>query len=222
MLWMAAPDGPGGSIVAAWPSNHPMGDHPTAGERRITSAGLNRLLSRLGADNTRAAAEYQRLRHTLERFFDWRGAWPPEECADETLDRLTRRLEEDTEIGDVWAYARGIARLVLLERQRRPFAVSISDGLELPDLSAPPSDTNEPLQACFDRCLERLPSESRTAVLDYYAAERREKIDNRRSLALRFGISESALRNRIQRIRDRLERCVLACMTRREGRTDDA
>ena len=41
-----------------------------------------------------------------------------------------------------------------------------------------------------------------------YVAERRAKIDNRRRLAQIFGFSESALRNRVQRVRDRLERCV--------------
>jgi DNA-directed RNA polymerase specialized sigma24 family protein len=222
MLRSAAADPSGGNILAAWLPSHPMGDQPIGRERRITSTGLKRLLARLGAGDDRAAAEYERLRLALERFFDWRGAWPADECADETLDRLARRLEEQTEIDNVWAYARGVARLVLLERQRRPPAVSISPRLDLPDLSAPLSDPNEPLQACFDRCLERLPAESRSAVLDYYGAERREKIDNRRRLALRFGVSESALRNRIQRIRDRLERCVLACMTESEGPADGA
>jgi DNA-directed RNA polymerase specialized sigma24 family protein len=222
MLRIAAVGVSGGNILAAWPPSHPMGDQPIGRERRITSRGLTRLLSRLGADDDRAAAEYERLRQTLERFFDWRGAWPPEECADETLDRLARRLEEDVEVGDVWAYARGIARLVLLERQRRPSARSIGECFDLPDPSAPTHDANDPLLTCFDRCLEALPAESRTAVLDYYGAERREKIETRRRLAIRFGVSDSALRNRIQRIRDRLERCVMACMGGTEGRTDGA
>jgi DNA-directed RNA polymerase specialized sigma24 family protein len=67
------------------------------------------------------------------------------------------------------------------------------------------------LMACFDRCLAALPTDSRSLVLEYYVAERREKIDNRRRLAQRIGLSESALRNRVQRVRDRLERCVETC-----------
>ena len=35
--------------------------------------------------------------------------------------------------------------------------------------------------------------------------------DNRRRLALSLGLSESALRNRVQRVRNRLERCVQTC-----------
>ena len=53
------------------------------------------------------------------KFFDWRGGWPPDECADETLDRLARKLEEVV-VDNIRQYARGIARLVLLERRRQP------------------------------------------------------------------------------------------------------
>ena len=114
------------------------------------------------------------------------------------------------------SYTLGIARFVLLEWQRRPATVSGADRREIADLSAPPlslEDEDEPLRACFDRCLSALPDDSRTLVLEYYVAERRAKIDNRRRLAQTFGVSESALRNRVQRVRDRLERCVHTCTT---------
>ena len=116
---------------------------------------------------------------------------------------------------DVRSYALGIARLVLLEWQRRPATLSSADLPEIADLSAPVSRDleDEPLRTCFDRCLAALPADSRTLVLEYYVAERRAKIDNRRRLAQTFGVSESALRNRVQRVRDRLERCVHTCTT---------
>src|SRR5215470_11715039 len=92
--------------------------------RSITAADLARLLGRLGADEERAAIEYERLRRTLVRFFDWRGVCPADEYADQALDRLARKLDE-TPVGDVWNYAHGIARLLLLEHQRRPAMLSI-------------------------------------------------------------------------------------------------
>ncbi len=181
----------------------------------MTSVGFSRLLTRLDPDPERAAEEYEHLRLTLEKYFDWRGAWPPEECADETLDRLAQKLgsESEIEIHDVRRYARGIARLVLLEWQRRPTVVSLADDPRAVNLAAPSprDDDEEPVQECLSRCLAELPSQSRALVLSYYVAERRAKIDNRRRLAQTFGISESALRNRMQRLRSRLERCVQAC-----------
>ena len=108
-----------------------MRNRPTTDERRLSSTGFSRLLARLGPDSDEAAAQYERLRATLEKFFDWHGAWPPEECADETLDRLTRKLEGEIEIVDVRSYALGIARLVLLEWQRRPATLSSADRPEI-------------------------------------------------------------------------------------------
>jgi hypothetical protein len=99
-------------------------------DRTITAAGLALLLGRLDSDTERAALEYERLRRTLVRFFDWRGISPPDECADETLDRLARRLEEATRIDDVRSYAYGIARIVLLERRRRPALDSLDETRE--------------------------------------------------------------------------------------------
>src|SRR5215470_727602 len=59
----------------------------------ITKADLVRLLARLTADEERAAREYERLRRTPIKFFDERGVCPPDECADQTLDRLARKLQ---------------------------------------------------------------------------------------------------------------------------------
>src|SRR5688500_595493 len=103
--------------------------HRREDDRSITAAGLAGLLARLHPDADRAAEEDERLRRALVKCFDWRGGWPPDDCADETLDRLARRLEEDTSVADVRNYAHGIARLVLLERRRRPEFAS-TDGAE--------------------------------------------------------------------------------------------
>ena len=195
-----------------------MGTHTTRRAREPASAGFARLLARLDPNSDRAAAEYERLRFTLEKYFDWHGAWPPEECADETLDRLAEKVEAGTDIDNVWAYARGIARLVLLEWQRRPTTVPI-DHVDFADVSsalAPGADwkDDDVLQRCFDQCLAALADSTRALVLAYYADDRRAKIDNRRRLAQTLELSESALRNRVQRVRDRLENCVAACMAR--------
>jgi DNA-directed RNA polymerase specialized sigma24 family protein len=183
-------------------------------DRRLSAIGLARLLARLDPDAQRAAAEYVRLRRTLVRFFDLRGAWPPEECADDSLDRLARRLEpeQDAEpVADVWRYAHGIARLVLLERLRKPSPASIDDQ-DLTNLVAPtPNVDGDPLQDCFDCCLAAQPAEHRALALQYYVAEGQAKIDNRRGLARTLGITENALRRRVQRIREQLERCTQGC-----------
>ncbi len=182
----------------------------------MTAAALARLLTLLDDDAAAAALAYEHLRRSIEKFFDWHAAWPPEECADETLDRLVRKIDNDTPIDDVRRYARGIAKLVLLEWQRRPKLVSLDEGHHRATLwPAGEDDGDETLQECFDRCLGALPAESRMLILEYYVAEQRTRIDNRRRLARSLSLSDNALRSRVQRIRDRLERCVEACCSSR-------
>ena len=86
----------------------------------LTASAFDRLLLRLDPDPSRAAVAYETLRLSLTRFFDWRGAHFPDECADETMNRLARRLDEGAAVADIRSFALGIARLVLLEQARSP------------------------------------------------------------------------------------------------------
>jgi DNA-directed RNA polymerase specialized sigma24 family protein len=180
--------------------------------RSLSALGLSRLLARLDPDGDRAAQEYERLRRALVRFFDWRGAWDPEECADDTIDRLARKLAEDTTVDDLHSYARGIARLVLLERRRTPAPASIDHDPAFANWPSASGGGSEREHACLERCLAELPDEGRALVLDYYTGERDVKIANRRRLAASLDVSENALRSRVQRLRDRLESCMRGCL----------
>jgi DNA-directed RNA polymerase specialized sigma24 family protein len=174
------------------------------------------LLARLGPEAESAGTAYEHLRRALVSLFAWRGASTPEELADETLDRLARRLDEGVEVEDLARFARGIARLVLLEHWRRPEG----RGLPLDDAGRRPiaNDTSDDARSeCLHRCLGEIAPEGRDLILEYYSAEGRRRIDVRRSMARALGVSESALRNRAQRLRDRLERCITACLAGAAG-----
>jgi DNA-directed RNA polymerase specialized sigma24 family protein len=177
----------------------------------VTPRAFALLLERLGDDPSRGGEGYESLRRALVRFFDWRGAHAPDVCADETLDRLARRLEEDGTIQDVRAYAHGIARLVLLEQWRRPRERPADEADERLQ-AAPAAPEDDPREACFEQCLAKLPADGLALILQYYAAEGRQKIEGRKRLAASLGLSETALRNRAQRLRDRLERCIRRCL----------
>jgi DNA-directed RNA polymerase specialized sigma24 family protein len=171
-------------------------------------------MARLDPDTERAGAAYEALRRALIAFFAWRGAGTPDELADEVLDRLAARLGEGVAVENVPRFARGIARLVLLEYWRRPDARpgSLDDGgVTHPFAADPPEDV---LHGCLERCLSELPREGRELILGYYGAHGRLRIEGRKRLAAAVGASETALRNRAQRLRDRLERCVLGCVGR--------
>ena len=186
----------------------------------LTASALERLLARLDADASRAADAYEALRLALTRFFDWRGAHFPDECADETLNRLARRLDEGAEVGDLRGFALGIARLVLLERARSPQARHDElDEQTLPAAAPAALDGHPHLHDCLEACLASLEPDARTLILEYYQDQRRQKIERRVRLASQLGLTANALRSRAQRVRDWLERCVRACASRRSADT---
>jgi DNA-directed RNA polymerase specialized sigma24 family protein len=190
--------------------------------RGLNGAAFASLLARLGADADRAGTAYEDLRRALLGFFRWRGASTPEECADETLDRLAARIHDGVAVDDVPRFARGVARLVLLEHWRSPHAQQPpAEGHEPEALASPHDEGEEVLHQCLDHCLDELDAEGRGLILGYYAAEGRKRIDSRKRMAASLGLSESALRNRAQRLRDRLEACLTRCLAshRRPGDT---
>jgi DNA-directed RNA polymerase specialized sigma24 family protein len=192
-----------------------MATRGQAARWELTASALQQLLARLDADPTRAAEAYETLRLGLTRFFDWRGAHFPDECADETLNRLARRLDDGADVADLRGFALGIARLVLLERARSPLARQDAlDEQRIGPAPAPAPGPSPALHHCLDTCLNDLEPESRQLILEYYRDERRDKIDRRSRLAGELGLSANALRSRAQRVRDRLERCVRTCADR--------
>lgn len=184
---------------------------PSTGSGAVSASSLSRLLARLHSDTEQAGREYVQLRRALVRFFDWRGASAPDECADETLDRLAVKVE-NTVVDDLRAFAYGIAGFVLRERSRARTPLSLDEHPRFSMSSSPPTAEDDPLQRCFYQCLDGSADDSRSLMLRYYEGQGQAKISNRGRLAAELGLTENALRCRIQRLRDRLERCVRSCL----------
>jgi len=55
-------------------------------------------------------------------------------------------------------------------------------------------------------------------IMVYYALEKRDKIEARKALAERFGISINNLRVRLYRIRAGLEKCIRECTEKGSSR----
>src|SRR5262245_30762136 len=81
----------------------------------LTQPALDRLLACLDGDRDAAGHKYIELRGNLVRFFEWRGCAFPEDHADETINRVAKRVSEGEEIRNPAAYFLGVGRLVLLE-----------------------------------------------------------------------------------------------------------
>ena len=170
---------------------------------------FERFLTALDPDRARAASAYERLRQRTTGLLHWWGAPDAEDLADETLDRVARKVEDGAAIpkGSLGAHVRGVARLVFYERRRRPRL----HAHDLTLVAAPPPSETAALR-CLDSCLDSLDRPERHLVLGYYGDGK--SADVRRRLAADLGLSMTALRIRAHRVRAQLETCVRACTGR--------
>ena len=190
----------------------------TEKERELTSKAFTKLLAKLSADPEIAGIEYEELRRRLIKFFEWREAFFPEDLADETLNRTARKIDEGEEIEkNVIALALGVAHFIFLETSKRPDNRRAAIE-ELIPVAAPPehrAEDDDLREVCLRECLRSMPKESQELIIEYYRQEGRAKIEDRKALAEKLGISLNALFSRAKRIRDRLEQCVTQCVKRK-------
>lgn len=175
----------------------------------LTSESLKKLLLALSEDEHEAAHLYTRLRDSLVRFFQIKGITDGDAAADETLDRVAEKINLGSEIEDLKSFAFGVARFVALEVLRRERSrASAADSFYLKD-----SGTDEFHQtdavAHLRECFKELYPRERELLVKYFedlAAD--ELSESRLKLARDEGVSLNALRNRISRLRKRLEDCL--------------
>jgi DNA-directed RNA polymerase specialized sigma24 family protein len=179
----------------------------------LTPEGFEALLAQLHPDRERAGEIYETIRYKLVRLFEWRGCASPEDLADETINRVARRLAEGVELrsNDPYGYFCGVAHLVYKEVLRRALREhrALASGDWLPP-AAEEEELSDARLECLRRCLAQLPPDQRDLVLRYHQGE--NNIRNRQQLAREAGIPMNALRIRIHRVRRKLESCVHACL----------
>jgi DNA-directed RNA polymerase specialized sigma24 family protein len=176
-----------------------------------TPAAFGRLLAWLDEGTDSGGERYVEMRRRLVGYFARKRCVAADDLADDTLNRVARRLEEEGGIPDPPArYCYIVARFVFLESLRRPPLVAAPVDIPAPATDAAAADT--PALDCLDRCLAELPPRDRELILAYYVGEPHVKAEQRRRLGARLGLTPNALTIRASRIRVRLEACVSACL----------
>lgn len=180
----------------------------------LTGDEFERLLAWLAPSPDAAGERYESIRQGLITFFVYRGCLDAEDLADETINRVAKKLDDlaDTYEGDPVRYFHGVAKKVYLEyvRQGRP---------PVPPPQEEPDEQSEAYHACLDVCLARLTPENRELILAYYGAKL-SKVTSRRKLRDRLSLNAGALRARTFRIRAALEKCVRQCLAESPDRND--
>lgn len=174
---------------------------------------FDRLLTWLDPDRDRAAVLYEKIRWRLIRILAARGCGQPEELADETIDRVSRRVADiqATYVGDPGIYFLGVMNNVHHEYLKRPV---------VPRLVGEPEDcqTKERIHLCLESCLTKLAPHAREIIEQYYAEDKQAKINLRKRIAAKLGTTNSNLRLRALRIRATLQQCIQQCMDVSEAR----
>jgi DNA-directed RNA polymerase specialized sigma24 family protein len=186
----------------------------------LTQAAFDGFLATLDRDREKAGEKYEYIRLKLLKYFQWCGSDVPDIDADETINRVTRRIYEGQDVYNLTGYIYGVAKLVhaeSLKRRRRRRALDEGSFIELSSIGVEIEVAN--YQECLERCLGCLSDEDREVITEYYRYKKTEKIDCRKRLAARLGISLNTLRVKMHRQRMNLEACVEKCLARYE-RTD--
>jgi DNA-directed RNA polymerase specialized sigma24 family protein len=175
--------------------------------RILRQDDFDQLLRWLDPDPDRAVRAYEKIRWRLVAILASRGCDRPEELADETIDRVARRVVDiqASYVGDKAIYFLGVMNNVHHEYLKQP---------PLPRLPEPDNDieSKERIHGCLDKCLDKLTPNSRRMIEQYYAENKRAKIDLRKRIAAELGIGLSTLRLRALRVRDKLQTCIEQCL----------
>ena len=176
----------------------------------ITKDSFEALLEWLDPDRDEAARKYEVIRGGLIRLFVSKGLMDAEFYADQTVDRVIKRLAEirETYTNEPVKYFHGVARNILREAgRRREIATDV-----LPECLPPQGRIDRELANCLRQCLLSLTKEKHELIYDYHVYDGHEKIDSHREMAEELSITIGALRTRVHHVRATLEECVRKCM----------
>jgi DNA-directed RNA polymerase specialized sigma24 family protein len=173
-----------------------------------TTEDTDRFLARLEPGCETSKQRYERVRHRLIKFFQWRACEDPANLADETVQRFFEKIRagqevtSDTPYGYVYAVASNVFREYLREIRKHKV---IAD-MWLRRIPTPPDSTID----CGKRCLEDLDPDKRSLLERYYLDS-----GDSEKLASELGLSLNALRLKVHRTKSQLRACYEDCLRRK-------
>ena len=190
---------------------------------RLNTHAFHQLIDWLDEGTNSDGQKYLEMRRRLVAYFDRKNCSMPDELADETLNRVARRLEEEGAIESEAPakYCYVVARFVFMEHLRQAQKTNdlLGEMRRQPLANSSPlaeadkeKEIKETMLNCLEQCADKLEPADREIITRYYTGKERVKIENRRALAAELGITMNALSIRACRIRDKLEGCVRQCV----------
>lgn len=188
----------------------------------LSQKDFDKLLKWLSPDREQAGAEYERIRRGLIKIFYHRGLEEPESLADETINRVTSKIEElgnkDISIPEKYFY--GVAKMICLEKTSRKKVFQMRRIISgffpvFPTFYNIEKSFQEKIHDCLDECLEKLPQSKRELILRYFGVKKEERFAERILISETLDMTMFALRVEISRIRKRIEICLAECLSKK-------
>ena len=177
-------------------------------KKEITREKFSNFLEWLSPDIERAVEEYERVRFRLATFFVQRRCVFADELVDETINRVILKSSEER-IESKTAYFYGVAKNVYRESLRKQrLHLDIEDVQVVAPQPEEPSFSHE----CLDKCLQEFLPNDRNLLLDYFSEAKSAKIELHRRISESFKTTQTALRMRVMRLKQKLKNCVTECM----------
>src|SRR5262245_40413221 len=133
----------------------------------LTQEAFDQLLAWLNPDREAAGRRYEEIRRRLLKVFACRGCACPEDLADETINRVARKVAEiaPTYVGDPAHYFCGVAHNVYLESLR----IHEPEPPPKPDFS---DESEDAYYECLERCMDQLSHRNHGLILEYFQKEK--------------------------------------------------
>lgn len=185
---------------------------------------FKKLLSLFDNDPGQAAVKYGLTYRKLIKYFEWNNCLTPSECADETVDRVIKKINGlKIQSEDPSYYFFGVARRVLREcwRKRKkenapPLAEPVESPPELPEERLEEETAEERRKECMHKCFQALSSEDQQILAEYFRGSKPgQNKKNRRELMKLLEIAANVLRLRIFHLKGRLNACYENCIKNR-------
>lgn len=177
-------------------------------KKEVTRERFEGFLDWLSPDRDSAGEEYERLRFRLCTFFSQRRCSFADELADETINRVILKSSEER-IDNKIAYCYGVAKNIYREslRKERPH-------LDIDEVTLAAKAPEEPSfsRECLDKCLKKLSPDSRNLLLDYFSEAKLAKIELHRRISESLKTTQTALRMKVMRSKQKLKICVQDCI----------
>jgi DNA-directed RNA polymerase specialized sigma24 family protein len=178
-------------------------------KKEVTRENFESFLKWLSPDSDSAGEEYERLRFRLCTFFSQRQCRFSDELADETINRVILKSSEEV-IENKLAYCYGVAKNVYRESLRKEREHLNVDEVQI----AAKSPVEQSFSTeCLDKCLAELSPENRNLILDYFSEIKLAKIELHQRISESLKTTQTALRMRVMRIKQKLKICVQECMS---------